>query len=133
MTMLELQQRLTADAQLSKIRVIGVDPGTMVTGMTRGAPWAIRVLMFQIVIPLALILAPNNGTIRPPSISASHILRAAALDLTPLQQDPAYLNGTEPLETSPESQDPTKRALVWTESAKLAGLQGNETVLANWQ
>ena len=131
MMILELQQRLEQYPALEKVRALGVDPGTMISGLQRLSPWPIRVLMFQIIFPLVLTISPKNGTVRRPQSSASDILQAAFG--SEAEPGPSYFNGTEPLETSAESRDSQKRTLVWSESAKCVNLKGSETVLQNWQ
>lgn len=130
----ELQARLDADAALSKICVLGVDPGAMITGLQRLAPWLIRVLIFKVVYPLVLYVKPNNGLVRASSRSASDVLEAAfgAGEAGGLPKD-KYYDGIVPLETSEESRDAAKRELVWRETVRLAGLKAGDTVLANWQ
>lgn len=59
--MYELQRRLNRDPNLRDICILGVDPGTMSTGLQRLAPWFIRVVLFQAVIPLLAWLMPNGG------------------------------------------------------------------------
>jgi hypothetical protein len=129
----ELQARLAADPLLNKIGIVGVDPGTMITGMVRRAPWFIRVLMFKFIYPLIQYLNPN-GFVRPTSRSAGDVLEAAfkiGEDGGPLKD--RYFDGRTPLTTSEESRDPNKRKLVWNETVKLAGLREGDTVLGNWQ
>ncbi|KAI1352976.1 putative short-chain dehydrogenase [Xylaria sp. FL0043] len=129
----ELQARLNTDPALNEICVLGVDPGTMISGMQRLAPWFIRVFLFKIVYPLILYLNPD-GPIRPTSRSAGDVLGAAfgVGEEGRLPKD-VYFDGRELLETSEESRDPTKRELVWKETVKLAGLKERDTILANWQ
>jgi hypothetical protein len=134
MMMHELQHRMNQDPALKTICILGVDPGTMSTGLQRHAPWIIRVLMFQIIFPIVAMLMPN-GPVRTTQKSASHILQAAFESNSVLSQFPKdlYFNGTEPLETSAESRDTRKRYLVWKESVRYAHLKEGETVLVNWQ
>ncbi|KAF2503073.1 putative short-chain dehydrogenase [Lophium mytilinum] len=130
----ELQARLNADAALSSICILGVDPGPMITGHQRLAPWVIRVLIFKIIYPALLYMSPNNGRVRPLSRSAGDVLEAAfgVGSGGELPKD-KYFDGRAPLETSEESRDAAKRELVWKETARLAGLKEGETVLAHWQ
>lgn len=130
----ELQARLNADKALSNICVLGVDPGTMTTGLQRLSPWIIRVLLFQIIYPILLYFNPSNGPVRSTSRSASDVLEAAfaAGEGGELPKD-AYFDGRTRMETGEESRDAAKRALVWKETVRLAGLEEGETVLADWQ
>ncbi|KAK7959848.1 NAD(P)-binding domain protein [Apiospora aurea] len=137
----ELQARLDADAALrgNKICVVGVDPGVMSTGMQRLAPWVIRVLIFKILYPLIQLVSPNMGP-RPTSRAADEALDAALGDGAPgddgdevkLPKD-GYFYERAAMETSEESRDVKKRALVWRETVKLTGLKKGETALANWK
>lgn len=130
----ELQRRLDRDPALSNISILGVDPGTMMTGITRHAPWVIRVLLFQIIYPIIAWLMPN-GPVRATRKSASDVLRAAFDSDAVLGQFPKdlYFDGTEPMETSAESKDAQKRDLVWKASVRYADLKQGETVLVSWQ
>lgn len=130
----ELQARLNVDAALSKICVLGVDPGTMISGLQRLAPWVIRVLIFKVVYPIVLYLNPTNGPVRPLSRSAGDVLEAAfgVGEEGELPKD-RYFDGRIPLETSEESRDTVKRELVWKETVSLVDLKEGKTVLANWQ
>ncbi|KAK6197109.1 hypothetical protein LQW54_010904 [Pestalotiopsis sp. IQ-011] len=129
----ELQARLNADPALNKISVVGVDPGPMITGLQRLAPWVIRVLVFKIVYPLILYTKPNNGMVRSTTRSASDVLKGAfAVGEGGNPPKDMYWDGRTPAETSEESRDASKRELVWKETVKLTGLKEGETVLANW-
>ncbi|KAI8948540.1 putative short-chain dehydrogenase [Xylaria longipes] len=130
----ELQVRLNADPALNKICILGLDPGTMISGLQRLAPWFIRVLLFKVIYPLVLYMNPDNGPVRPTSRSASDVLELAFSigEEGGLPKD-KYFDGRTPLETSKESRDPAKRELVWAETVKLAGLEEGETVLHKWQ
>lgn len=134
MMMHELQRRVDKDPTLKNISILGVDPGTMSTGLQRHASWFIRVLVFQIILPILALLMPN-GPIRPTEKSASHIMRAA-LDsdqvLGELPKD-LYFNGLELTEPSVEARDVRKRDLVWKKSIQFANLEENETTLVNWK
>ncbi|OTA56033.1 putative short-chain dehydrogenase [Hypoxylon sp. EC38] len=129
----ELQTRLDADAALNKICIVGVDPGTMISGLQRSAGWFIRVFLFQVIYPIILYINPN-GPIRSTSRSAGDVLEAVfgVGEGGELPKD-KYFNGRVPLETSEESKDATKRQLVWKETVRLTSLKEGETVLANWQ
>ncbi|EED23500.1 short-chain dehydrogenase, putative [Talaromyces stipitatus ATCC 10500] len=134
MMMHELQHRMNTDPQLKSVCILGVDPGAMSTGLQRHASWFIRVLLFQIVLPLTLLLM-SKPPLRPTQKSASHILQAAFDSNEVLGQYPKdlYFNGDEPLETSEESRDAQKRELVWKESVRYTQLKEGETVLAAWE
>ncbi|OTB05568.1 hypothetical protein M426DRAFT_72848 [Hypoxylon sp. CI-4A] len=114
----ELQARLDASdtsadsAALSRICVVGVDPGAMITGMPRLAGWFIRVLIFQVIYPVVQYFNPDGG-VRPTSKASAEVLEAAF--------------------GIPESRDAEKRRLVWRETARFAGLEEGESVLVDWR
>ncbi|KAI1277490.1 putative short-chain dehydrogenase [Xylaria sp. FL0933] len=103
---------LDADPALNEICVLGVEPGTMISGMQRLAPWFIRVLLFKMVYPLILYMNPD-GPIRPTSRSAGDVLEAASGvgEEGGLPKN-VFFDGRKLLETSEESRDPTKRTSV---------------------
>ncbi|KAK0747392.1 putative short-chain dehydrogenase [Apiosordaria backusii] len=127
----ELQRRLDRDEALKNICVLGVDPGTMISGLQRHSPWVIRVLLFKIVYPIIVRIFPNGG-VRPTSSAASDVLGAAFGSSVGPFPKALYFYRRELLETSAESKDAQKRDLVWTESVKLAHLREDETVLGNY-
>ncbi|KAI1401053.1 putative short-chain dehydrogenase [Hypoxylon fuscum] len=129
----ELQARLDADPALNKVCVLGVDPGTMISGLQRLASWVIRVLIFQIIYPFILYMNPN-GPVRPTSRSARDVLEAAfGVGEGGNPPKDKYFNGRTPLETSEESRDAAKRNLVWKETVRMTGLKEGETALTNWR
>ncbi|KAI0118251.1 putative short-chain dehydrogenase [Nemania sp. FL0031] len=125
----ELQSRIDRDPVLNNVCILGVDPGTMTTGLQRHASWIIRVLIFQIIYPILAFIAPN-GLIRSTSKSATQVLNAT-FDTTVLPKAGYYFD-EKPFETSMESMDINKRGLVWKESVKYARLKGDETILSDW-
>lgn len=129
-----LQRRLNQDPSLNKICVLGVDPGTMATGMQRLAPWPIRILLFKIIFPFIAWVMPK-GPVRTPERSAADVLMAAMDNGPGLGEEPkeVYLNESEPFETSAESRDATKQAWVWEESVRFTGLTQDETALVEWR
>ena len=134
----ELQARLLdSDPGLGagRISVLGVDPGTMSSGLQRLAPWFIRVLLFRFIYPLVLWLNPGGDNIRAPARSAGDVLEAAfgvVGEGAGMPKD-LHFDGRVAVETGEESRDAGKRAMVWRETAKLAGLRDGDTVLANWR
>lgn len=130
----ELQARLNTDPSLSRIAVLGVDPGTMVSGLTRKAPWFIRIVVFGIVFPFILWLKPDNTVVSSPKRSAPDILEAAfGAGQGGEPPKDSYFVGRQPFETSLESKDPVKRELVWRKTKELTGLKAGETALARWE
>ncbi|KAL2285646.1 hypothetical protein FJTKL_07666 [Diaporthe vaccinii] len=130
----ELQARLDAGTA-RRICALGVDPGTLSTGMQRLAPWFIRVLLFKVIYPLILFFNPDTNVLRTPARSAGDVLEAAFGTVGEGGKPPRdlYFDGRVLVETGEESRDAAKRALVWAETAKLAGLKDGETVLENWR
>ncbi|KAJ4291702.1 hypothetical protein N0V90_009597 [Kalmusia sp. IMI 367209] len=129
----DLQRRMNQDPALKDVCILGVDPGTMITGLQRYASWFIRIVLFRIVFPIIAWLKPD-GPVRTTEKSAAHVLQAAFDSGPILGQYPKdlYFDGTEPLQTSAESQDARKRDMVWRESVRYAQLKQNETILATW-
>ena len=134
MMMHSLQRRLNQDPALNNICILGVDPGTMSTGLQRHSSFFIRVVLFGPVFPLIAWWYPHGG-IRTPECSAGDVVRAAFDNGPGLGEEPkdVYLDGAKPLETGVESGDAQKRDWVWKESVRLAGLKEGNTALDNWQ
>jgi len=127
----ELRRRMDQEAALKNIQVFGIDPGAMISGLQRLAPWFIR-WVYKFIYPPIVYLNPN-GKIRPTRRSASDVLEIAfASNSDELPKD-LYLDGRQPCETSAESKDIQKRKLVWTETVKYAQLKEGDTILGDWQ
>lgn len=131
----ELQRRLDLDPALANLCILGVDPGTMVTGLQSRAPFFIRVILFKVIFPLILWYKPDGDAVRSVQRSATDVLEAAFGEVGSDGALPKglYFNGTVPHETSQESKDAVKRELVWRETVQRAGLKESDTILANWQ
>ncbi|KAI0410634.1 putative short-chain dehydrogenase [Xylaria grammica] len=115
----ELQSRMDRDPALKNVCILGVDPGTMGTGLQRHASWFVRVFLSQIIFPIITFFAPN-GLIRSTRKSATQVLNAifdSDAEPATLPKAGYYFDG-KPLETSAESRDADKRDLVWKESVK---------------
>ncbi|OTA57643.1 putative short-chain dehydrogenase [Hypoxylon sp. EC38] len=130
MMIYELQRRMDLDPVLNNICILGVDPGTMMTGLQRHASWFIRVLMFKIIFPIIAFLMPN-GLVRSTRKSALQVL-GAAFETNPEFPKGMYYFDTKLFETSAESKDPRKRDVVWKESINYAHLEQGETILSHW-
>lgn len=132
----ELQRRLDADPALSTISVLGVDPGGMISNLTRRGSTTM-VLFMTWVAPLfvgvSTWLSPN-GKLRATSKSAADVLRAA-FDTARLGERPkaVYLNGSERGDTGVEAKDPAKGRQLWEASVGYAALKSGDTILSNWK
>ncbi|KAI0180745.1 NAD(P)-binding protein [Hypoxylon sp. FL1284] len=138
MMMLELAQRVSKDPALSKISVLGLDPGGMQSSLARRGPWVVRVLILQIIMPLFAPLATwlnPNGDLRTTSKSAADTIHASFDTDGGLGEHPngLYLNGSLVSETGAEAKDETKRRRLWSESLGYAGIKEGDTVLADWR
>ncbi|KAI0154505.1 putative short-chain dehydrogenase [Xylariaceae sp. FL1272] len=129
----ELQHRIDRDPVLSNISVLGVDPGTMTTGLQRHASWFTRVFIFQIVYPIMAFLIPN-GLVRTTSRSASQVLRADFDSNDILGEFPKglYLFDDKLWESSAEAREAQKRKWTWTKSIQYTNLVAGETLLEAW-
>ncbi|KAJ4385378.1 hypothetical protein N0V93_009805 [Gnomoniopsis smithogilvyi] len=133
----ELQRRLDADPEFSNICVLGIDPGSIATDITRRGPWLIRVLIFGIIVPLiariAVWLNPN-GPIRTIDRGTADILAAALGFDEPIWESPKamYFYGSRVEEMTAEAMDEKKRQLLWKDTLGYTNLKKGETVLANW-
>jgi len=136
----ELQRRLNTDPALSNISVLGIDPGAMITGISRRGPWLISFLLFHVIFPVLVRLQSwwypdGDSYFRTTERSAVDVL-AAALDSNPvLGEHPKgmYLYGCKQYGTSQESKDPRKREMLWRDSIGYAQLREGETILSNWR
>ncbi|CAG8977359.1 hypothetical protein HYALB_00009059 [Hymenoscyphus albidus] len=131
MMIYELQQRMDQEPLLKNICILGVDPGTMSTGIQRHAPFVIRLILFRIIIPLRAWWSPD-GPIRTTRISAMHVLRAAFERDGTLGAFPKakYFYGREAFETCGEAKDAQEREWVWHESVRYTQLKEDETALS---
>lgn len=135
MMIYELQRRLDQDSALANLCVLGVDPGTMVTGLQSRAPFFIRVVLFQVIFPFILWCKPDGGPVGPLQRSAADVLEAAFGEVGKDDALPkaSYFDCRVPHGTSLESKDGAKRELVWKETVRYAGLKEDDTILTNWQ
>ena len=106
----------------------------MPTELLRRGSFLLSKVATKIFLPLLAAVSsrmPSKGLYRTTKESAKDVLRAA-LDVATLGRHPkaVYVNGTEPSETSPESRDETKQAMLWRDSVKYTGLTADETALS---
>jgi NAD(P)-dependent dehydrogenase (short-subunit alcohol dehydrogenase family) len=132
MMMQELSYRLPKDPQLSKVAVLGVDPGGMMTSLLRRAS-PIMAHTSKIAKPFNQVLywSKANGMFRAPSKSAVDVLRAA-FDTEELGDYPngLYMDGSSKSEVGAEVKDREKTAQLWRDSLGYAGVQKGDTILA---
>lgn len=132
----ELQRRLRADKSLGRISVLGIDPGSVPTSLTRRGNWMIRFMWIFIMPWLSVVLVWlwPNGTYRTAKKSSRDIL-SAALDSKWSTDSPQglYLDGEKIIEPSNEAKDARKRAILWADTVRYTGIKEGETVLADWQ
>lgn len=134
----ELQRRLDADPAFSNMSILGVDPGSMPSSIVRRGPWVMRVVLFQLLLPLLALLSvwvAPNGPLRTTKKSARDVV-AAAFDTGPgLSERPkgAYMNGSSPVSMSAEAKDQEKQRRLWRDTIRYVQLRKGETMLRNWQ
>lgn len=138
---MELQRRLSSDPALSKISILGVDPGSVPTNIARRSGFFIRVVLFKVIFPLFVFVQEwlhirlGNNDIRSVHKASGDVL-AAALESNPVlgeRPQGLYLEGPELGVLSPEAKDEKKWLMVWRDSVRYAGLKGEETALVNWE
>ncbi|KAI0146832.1 NAD(P)-binding protein [Xylariaceae sp. FL1272] len=130
----ELQDRLNRDPILSKVSILGVDPGWMATQISRRHPMYAFVRVVMPWVAGMLSWMQPNGMYRTPSRSARDVV-AAAFGTGPMEnEDPkgSYFKGTSRTTVSAEAGDLVKRKMVWAGSIEYAELQEADTVLVHW-
>ncbi|KAF4455614.1 short-chain [Fusarium albosuccineum] len=129
----ELGERLANDPTLSKVGVVGIDPGAMPTDLGRRGS---IIAQFKIKIIMPLLAAPSrylspNGLFRLPSKSAEDTIRAAfEVDLP--QDEVLYLNGTDNYTAAKETMDRQKRKELWQYALQVSCIGEQDTALAQW-
>ena len=131
----ELALRLGNDPDLSGIRVIGLDPGGMSSGLLRRGPMALRIAI-KIAIPLMSVVSSwldPNPTMRTTTKSGADVVRACYDIEGPEKGELLYLNGTAVYETSKDSKDKEKSQRLWVYGLEAGGIKPGDTVLQKWQ
>lgn len=133
----ELQERLSRDAALSGISVLGVDPGAMSTGIMRNGSWFNRVIVMRavsLVAPVTTRLQGNKSMLRTTSKSAADALRAC-FDTETLGERPRamYLDGSEEKTAGAEARDVKNREILWHDSIGYVELKEGDTALQYWR
>ncbi|KAL1853173.1 hypothetical protein Daus18300_011912 [Diaporthe australafricana] len=126
----ELQRRLSVDPDLSKVSVLAMEPGAMVTNIATGSKQSKT--MNKVVVQLSRLssaVAPNSP-LRTPLKSGEHLLRAS-FDTKDLGEHPkgTYLDGGKTRKPGIEAQDEEKQKRLWGDSLKLVNLGKDETAL----
>ncbi|KAK7746351.1 hypothetical protein SLS53_002310 [Cytospora paraplurivora] len=126
----ELQRRLNADPDLSKVCVLAMEPGAMVTSIATGyTTSAFMSKVYKRIFAASSAVMPN-GLFRTPEKSGQHLLRAC-FDTKKLGEYPkaVYLDGSRYLETGEEVRDEAKQRRLWADSWRMVRLEQGETVL----
>lgn len=126
----ELQRRLSVDPELSKVSVVAMEPGAMVTNIATGGKQSKTVN--KVIISLSKLtsaVAPNSP-LRTPLKSGEHLLRAT-FDTKELGEHPkaTYLDGGKKRKPGDEVQDEEKQKRLWGDTLKLVNLPPGETAL----
>lgn len=114
--------------------MLGIDPGTMPTGLVRRGPWMTRVFIFQIMMPLIIALSAwlvPNGPWRTIKKSTQDVLAAAFEVGPPLSERPkgVYLDGSKIGQKSSGARNVEKQRLLWRDTVGYAQLKDRETIL----
>lgn len=117
---------------------MGIDPGSIATGIVRRGPWIIRVFVFQIVVPLIARLAvwlQPNGPIRTIDTGTADILAVALDSGEPIGELPKamYFYGSRVEEVTKEATDEKKQERLWEDTVRYTGLKEGDTVLLKWR
>ncbi|KAI1120670.1 hypothetical protein F5Y10DRAFT_283109 [Nemania abortiva] len=134
----ELQRRLATDELLHNISIVGIDPGSTPSGITRRGGWMIHTFIGHFVMYiLAAVFALfwRNAEIRTNHKSARGILAALFECNATLGTQPKglYMNGDELVDMGAEARDHKKIRILWNDTLRYTGLSAHETMLANWE
>jgi hypothetical protein len=133
----ELQRRLSSDPALSKISIMGMDPGAVGgTDLYKPMPWLMRTILSYVIVPFQWVLVYFflNGQLRTAS-KVGKDLMFASFDEKKMGKYPGavYIDGTRVSMTSPESKDEVKQRALWDGSLRLAKIKEGDTSLKNWK
>ncbi|KAF9769418.1 hypothetical protein IL306_013177 [Fusarium sp. DS 682] len=133
MLMHELTSRLVQDPRLSKITVVGLDPGAMGSDLHRRGSFVMSHLL-KILAPVISLQArfKPNGVFRPLWKSAEDAVQLA-FETKAQTGKLLYLNGTDEFETGKEARDDAKRKALWSYGLEAAGIEQGDTFLNRWQ
>ncbi|KAI1875209.1 hypothetical protein JX265_004267 [Neoarthrinium moseri] len=136
MMMREFSRRVESDQSLSRVAVLGVDPGAMPSSLGSRGTLTLR-MIFKLVMPLlnpiASALQPN-GMLRTTKKSAGDVIRAC-FDSETLGDRPngVYLDGSQAGDVGAEAKDREKCERLWRASLVWAGVKEGDTVLGDWR
>lgn len=139
----ELSRRIETDPELSSVAVLAVDPGAMLTDLSRRNPSILLRAASTLVRGVNYVAGPlldalsrrsPNADFRSTAQSASDIINAA-FDTEKLGEHPngVYMNGSVVGEVGPEAKDAAKCRKVWEDCLRLAQIGERDTVLADWR
>lgn len=135
----ELQRRLHASPKLGNIAILAMDPGTVGgTNISEGGfPILIKLALKYVIYVLQIIaiwLWPqSNGRLRTAEKVGRDLIWACWDEKVLGNPCPGalYLNGTEVVDSSPETHDERKQKELWRASLELVGIKEGETVLGD--
>ncbi|KAI1330782.1 hypothetical protein F5Y16DRAFT_343274 [Xylariaceae sp. FL0255] len=135
MFMRELAKRIDKDPELSSMAAVSVDPGAMVTGLSRRTSSTTLKVAGKLLKPFANLVTKMLGdTFRTTAKSADDVVNAA-FDTTVLGARPngRYLDGEKPAEPGAEARDEKKCEKLWVDTLDYASIKDGDTILANWR
>ncbi|RSL48214.1 hypothetical protein CEP54_013043 [Fusarium duplospermum] len=135
MLMHELANRLARDPELSRVSVVGLDPGAMGSDLTRRGGFLMTTVVVRWVLPLIAHMAVKsdpNGLFRPLWKSAGDAVRLCFEVEVPAGKL-LYLNGTDELDTGRESKNVANRNALWAYGLDAAQIKQGDTILRDWK
>jgi hypothetical protein len=117
--------------------VLGVDPGTTPSGITRRGGWIVHMVIGQFLIAIIAMVSSlfsSNTSVRTNTESAKSIVAAMFKSNGILGERPRglYLDGDVDMEMAREARDPEKTLILWKDSIRYTGLQAEDTALKFW-
>ncbi|KAL2685325.1 hypothetical protein Neosp_006422 [[Neocosmospora] mangrovei] len=135
MLMHELANRLARDPELSRVSVVGLDPGAMGSDLTRRGSFLMTTVGVRWLLPLMAPIAVKfnpNGPFRPLWKSAGDAVRLCFEVEVPAGKL-LYLNGTDELDTGRESKNVANRNALWAYGLEAAEIRQGDTILRDWK
>jgi NAD(P)-dependent dehydrogenase (short-subunit alcohol dehydrogenase family) len=131
----EFQRRLDADPRLSKIAVLGHDPGWVGgTDISRTSNVFVQFFLKVIVRGLAYVFTLFSNPLMRTAAKNGNDLLGVCFDDQAFGEFPKakYINGSVLHTTPEETKDERRQEEVWKESLKFAKVNAGETVLVDW-